>query len=410
MQGIKPFLLSLLAVSLMTVGGYAQQALTDIQPIEVSDVDVSNLTADSIPVLATDSVKKRVGLIQKVSNYFKNSNHFDPSKKIDFGIIGGPFYSSATGVGIGLMASGLYRTDRSDETLPLSNMSIFANISTTGMMTVGAKGTNIFPHERYKLDYSLSFYTFPSKIWGIGYDAADNDNNQQKYSRIKFEAKPRFLFRVFDKAYVGPVVYFQYVKMTSLKDEVIKLVGTDETNFMSVGAGLSLNYDSRDVVTNASRGWLFQLDQMFMPSFFGNDHKYIMTDLTVCTYKRAWKGAIIAGEFHSQLNFQDVPWPMMAYVGGPFRMRGYYEGRYRDKSIVEMQVELRQHIWRRNGVAVWVAAANVFPEFDQMRWRKTLLNAGVGYRWAFKENVNVRFDVGVTKNGIGFAFNVNEAF
>lgn len=410
MQLVKRFLLLGLLSALCVGKLFAQEIPPEFQTEDEIAITAVDSIVEPVQALAVDSVQKRVNIIQKISNYFKNSNHFDPSKKIDFGIIGGPFYSSATGVGIGLMASGIYRTDRSDESLPLSNMSIFANISTTGMMTVGAKGTNIFPHERYKLDYNLSFYTFPSKIWGIGYDAANNKANEQKYSRIKFEAKPRFLFRVFENAYVGPVVNFQYVKMTSLKDEVIALVGTDETNFMSLGAGLSLNYDSRDVVTNASRGWLFQLDQLFMPAFLGNDHKYIMTDLTVCTYKRAWKGAIIAGELHSQLNFQDVPWPMMAYVGGPFRMRGYYEGRYRDKSIVEMQLELRQHIWRRNGIAVWVAAANVFPEFDQMRWRKTLLNCGVGYRWAFKENVNVRFDIGATKNGIGFAFNVNEAF
>ena len=345
--------------------------------------------ADSV-TMAADTVKKQ-NFFKKVGAYFKRSNHFDPSKKIDFGVIGGPFYASATGVGIGLVASGLYRIDRNDVTLPLSNVSIFANVATSGMMALGVRGNNVFPRERYKLDYTVYFYTFPSK-------------------RIKFEAKPRFLWRVFDNAYVGPVANFQYVKMTDLNDDVIGLVGSAEKNFMAVGAGVSLNYDSRDVITNASRGWLFQLDQLFMPAFFGNDDKYMVTDLTVATYKKAWKGAIIAGEFHSQLNFQDVAWPMMAWVGGPNRMRGYFEGRYRDKCIVEAQVELRQHIRRRNGITVWVGAANVFPEFEQIRWKKTLLNGGFGYRWAFKENVNVRLDLGFTKNGIGFAFNINEAF
>lgn len=391
----------------------AQDAVGMVQ----NEPDVVVLEAEQ-PVMAIDSVTtelatdtaRRKPFFKRVGDYFKRSNHFDPSKKIDFGIIGGPFYASATGVGIGLVASGLYRLDRDDVTLPLSNVSIFANVATSGMMALGVKGNNVFPHERYKLDYTVYFYTFPSKIWGIGYDAGNLDENEQDYSRIKFEAKPRFLWRVFDNAYVGPVANFQYIKMTDLDDEVVALVGSDERHFMAVGAGLSLNYDSRDVVTNASRGWLFQLDQLFMPGFFGNDNKYIMTDLTVATYKKAWKGAIIAGEFHSQLNFQDVPWPMMACVGGPNRMRGYFEGRYRDKCIMEAQVELRQHIRRRNGIVVWVGAANVFPEFDQMRWKKTLLNAGFGYRWAFKENVNVRLDLGLTKNGLGFAFNINEAF
>ena len=286
----------------------------------VAEQEPQPAVADSV-TMAADTVKKQ-NFFKKVGAYFKRSNHFDPSKKIDFGVIGGPFYASATGVGIGLVASGLYRIDRNDVTLPLSNVSIFANVATSGMMALGVRGNNVFPRERYKLDYTVYFYTFPSKIWGVGYDAGNIDDNERNYSRIKFEAKPRFLWRVFDNAYVGPVANFQYVKMTDLNDDVIGLVGSAEKNFMAVGAGVSLNYDSRDVVTNASRGWLFQLDQLFMPAFFGNDDKYMVTDLTVATYKKAWKGAIIAGEFHSQLNFQDVPWPMMACVGGPTRMRG----------------------------------------------------------------------------------------
>ena len=59
-------------------------------------------------------------------------------------------------------------------------------------------------------------------------------------------------------AYVGPVANFQYVKMTDLNDDVIGLVGSAEKNFMAVGAGVSLNYDSRDVVTKClAQGWLF---------------------------------------------------------------------------------------------------------------------------------------------------------
>ena len=91
-------------------------------------------------------------------------------------------------------------------------------------------------------------------------------------------------------------------------------------------------------------------------------------------------------------------------------MRGYYEGRYRDKNLIEAQVELRQHIWHRNGAVCWVGAANVFPKWSALKGKKTLLNAGIGYRWEFKEKVNVRLDLGLTRNGPGFLFNINEAF
>ena len=102
---------------------------------------------------------------------------------------------------------------------------------------------------------------------------------------------------------------------------------------------------------------------------------------------------------------------MLAALGGSARMRGYYEGRYRDKNLIETQIELRQHIWRRNGIAVWVGAGNVFPSFSGFKWGLTLPNYGIGYRWEFKNRVNVRLDYGFGKKGqSGFLFNINEAF
>ena len=40
-----------------------------------------------------------------------------------------------------------------------------------------------------------------------------------------------------------------------------------------------------------------------------------------------------------------------------------------------------------------------------------VVEVGVGYRWEFKKNVNVRLDYGFGKSGqSGFLFNINEAF
>ena len=42
---------------------------------------------------------------------------------------------------------------------------------------------------------------------------------------------------------------------------------------------------------------------------------------------------------------------------------------------------------------------------------RILPNFGIGYRWEFKKDVNVRLDYGFGKNGQkGFIFNINEAF
>ena len=76
---------------------------------------------------------------------------------------------------------------------------------------------------------------------------------------------------------------------------------------------------------------------------------------------------------------------------------------------MSVQVELRQHVWRRNGITVWAGAGNVFH--DSRTFKKILPNFGIGYRWEFKKRVNVRLDLGFGKSGQnGFIFNINEAF
>ena len=371
-------------------------------------VKAQNTESTGQPRTETDSIPKKKNFFKKISDYFSKSNQYDPTKKMDFGIIGGPHYNSTTGFGLGIVASGLYKLDRSDSILPLSNLSLFGDITTSGFLMIGFKGNNVFPQKKYRLDYNIYVYTFPTKYWGIGYDNGSNDENEISYSRFKFEAKPRFMFRLAENTYLGPMANVQYVNTYDFSNSAI--VDNEDKRFTTIGGGFSFMYDSRDVILNATKGWYIQLDQLFYPSFFGNKHIYHTTDLSVSTYYKAWKGAVIAGEFHSQFNYNDVPWPMLASVGGPNRMRGYFEGRYRDKNIIEAQIELRQHIWKRNGAVLWFGAANVFPEANAIRWRKTLLNGGIGYRWAFKQGVNVRLDLGLTKHGVGFVFNINEAF
>ena len=106
----------------------------------------------------------------------------------------------------------------------------------------------------------------------------------------------------------------------------------------------------------------------------------------------------------------DTPWGLMATLGSSYSMRGYYEGRYRDKCAMDAQIELRQHVWKRNGVAVWAGAGTIFPEFSAFTPKHILPNYGFGYRWEFKKRVNVRLDLGFGKHQTGFIFNINEAF
>lgn len=369
----------------------------------------SEMSQDSAMVEMRDSLTKRPGLVKRILKYFDDTNEDKPYKKFDVSVIGGPFYMSDAKFGLGVVSAGLYRMNGCDKAMQPSNVTLFGNVSTVGFYMIGIKGNNLFPEDRYRLNYTTFFYSFPSYYWGIGYDRGNNDANKSKIDRFQARVKAEFLVRLCDNLYFGPCVMWDYAKAGDVKADAVALFDGMSLVQRNYGVGASIQYDTRDFISNASRGVHLFLSQEFRPSWLGNDQSFSTTSFIVRGYKSVWKGGVLAGELQGTFNVGNPSWSMMAELGGSSSMRGYYEGRYRDKNSITAQLELRQHVWRRNGLTLWVGADNVFH--DRRTFKKILPNYGIGYRWEFKKKVNVRLDMGFGKNGqTGFVFNINEAF
>lgn len=383
-------------IMMLALGSYASE-------LSVTD------SISSVEKVDTMALRAGKSWVNRILDYFNDSNKNKKHKRFDFSVIGGPHYASDTKFGLGLVAAGLYRTDPNDSILPPSNVSLYGDVSSVGFYMLGVRGNHIAPKGRYRIDYHLYFYSFPADFWGIGYEMGDNDANKSDMKRWQAQAEVSFLFRVADNFYIGPMASYDYVIGKHIERPEL-LQGMDQHTW-NVGAGVSLVYDNRDNLTNPHRGIFLNINQMFRPGFMGNDYAFSTTAFRFDAYQRLGKGTVLAEDIRANLNFGNPSWGMMAELGGTHSMRGYYEGRYRDKHSLEATVELRQHVWKRNGIVVWVGAGTIFPKFSALRSKQILPNAGVGYRWEFKKNVNVRLDYGFGKSGqSGFLFNINEAF
>ncbi len=355
---------------------------------------------------ATPAQEARPGFFKRFIDYFKNSNQDKTTeKKFDFSIIGGPHYSSDTKLGLGLVASGLYRIDRNDLSIPPSNVSLFGDFTTTGFWLLGIRGNTLLNGAKYRIDYTTYFFSFPSAFWGIGYDNGAYAE-RSSYKRKQAQFKVDFLYRLARNFYIGTNGSFSYVSGKDFRN--IEYLQGQATYYRNVGIGLFLMYDSRDFIPNPYKGLYLKLEQIVYPKSRGRT--FTRTEFTGDVYTRLWKGGILAYDLHAVFNSSRTPWTNLALMGGSQRMRGYYEGRYRDRNLIEMQLELRQRIYGRSGIAVWVGAGNVFPDFKNFNPSHTLPNYGIGYRWEFKNRVNVRLDYGFGKNENSFLFSINEAF
>lgn len=396
-------LAAIFMLALTTRGSGAEQH--DTIPVVENDMSANT----TIVSLDSTLAKKKKGFIASLLNYFNDANKNKKKKRFDFSVIGGPHYASDTKLGLGLVAEGLYHASLADSVSAPSHVALFGDVSTVGFYMLGIRGMHIARQEKYRIDYTLFFYDFPSKFWGIGYEMNDNDDNESKLKDWQAMMKASWLWRLTKGLYLGPTVALSYSKARDIKRPEL-LVGMD-TEMHNIGIGFSLQYDTRDVLTCPHKGVYLNLTQTFRPRFLNNKYAFSTTEFRADGYIGLWKGATLAGDFRTELNFGNPSWSMMAKLGGSYSMRGYYEGRYRDKHKMESQVELRQHIWKRNSLTLWCGAGTVFDKFSNICMNHVLPNYGIGYRWEFKKNVNVRLDYGFGHKGqSGFLFNINEAF
>ncbi|MEG1737947.1 MAG: hypothetical protein RR137_06360 [Odoribacter sp.] len=365
--------------------------------------------------LSTDSLQQDTSaqaspffrrIYENVYQYFIKANEDDHNKRFDFSIIGGPHFSSDTKLGLGLVASGIYRVDRQDFSIPPSNISFYGDVTTTGFYLLGIRGTTIFPQNKYRLGINLYFFSFPSQYWGIGYDRGSKDDDYTTYKRLEKQIRIDFSRKILNNTYIGITTLFRHVNGKDLKN--IHFLDGEKNDIATLGFGAFLTYDSRDFLPNPYRGTYAKIEQIIFPDIFGNAFK--RTEILSRHYNKLWKGCILASELQGIFNYGDTPWSMVALLGGSYQMRGYYEGQYRDNDLIQTQIELRQHIYHRHGIALWAGAGNIFPKFDQFKWKETLPTYGIGYRWEFKKRVNVRLDYGFGKRQSAFYFNIDEAF
>lgn len=402
-----------IALCFFTVEAFGQAESFDADSIRPEVTASTGLGEQSVDMTSSDTLSTnhaKLNLYQKVVNYFKEANNPKPEKRLDFSFIGGPSYSNDTKLSVGLLGSALYKSVPFDSITPISNASLYSQFSITGFWLVGIKGNHIGPEDKYRIDYKVYFESFPNKFWGIGYDAARCDDNETKFLQLTSSLEAAMTWQLADNFYFGPAVRFNYSKAKDAADDNYVLWDGESLRTTNYGIGFNLSYDTRDFLTNAYSGMFLSLEQRFYPRFMKNSYCFSSTELTFNYYHRVWKGGIVAGQLHGMFNYGNTPWGMLALLGGSHAMRGYYEGRYRDKCATDITLELRQHVYHRSSAVVWVGAGSVFPRPQDFKFSHVLPNYGIGYRWEFKKRVNVRLDLGFGKGERGFVFNINEAF
>ncbi|MFU0867688.1 BamA/TamA family outer membrane protein [Kluyvera ascorbata] len=340
------------------------------------------------------------------------SDNFDASKGVDWGVMPGPFYTPELGLGVGTAVVGMYRPDPNDTVSQNSTLTLSGYFSSTSAFGLTMQNYAFFADDRWRFFLDGSLTDTPTYYWGQGFSAGDKDSKKEQYTAQDLDLRPTVYRRLAPNIYlgVGWSLHAQHAAQIN-SDDPQKIHDTAQgESVLSSGSSVELSWDDRDFVPNPRKGQYADLRYTRFTPDVGSDTRFDEYQLHYSRYQSLDDKNVLAWEMDGAFTQGDVPWTMMPLLGSNQRMRGYYEGRYRDKNAVSGQLEYRRKLDWRHGVVGWLGAGTMGPSFHSLDDGRWLPSAGVGYRFEFKPRVNVRLDYGIGKGSSGFYFQVGEAF
>ncbi|WP_076416039.1 BamA/TamA family outer membrane protein [Shewanella sp. UCD-KL12] len=355
--------------------------------------------------------------VDDILSVFGADGEFDDSKAIDMSYLPTAYYTPEKKFGVGLLMVGLYKTDDASPEEQPSSLVLNSFVSMNNSYGVEVENMTFFNEGKQRLLLELELNNEAAVYYGQGIEQGNQDINHHEYEGQLYSFKPRWMTEVTDNYFIGVGADFIYASADKLT-----LVDTDTPvdssdilpNNFSSGVVLTSVYDSRDYRLNATEGWLFQVDAGL---YQNNESSSFSTydielanyiDLSSTSVLSAAPG-LIAWQVQGHFTDGDVPWNMLPDLGGSSAMRGFIKGRYRDEQMMMGQVEYRLPIFQRYGMVFWGAVGSVAPKVSDLT-EELLTSYGTGFRFNIKDNINLRFDIGVGENETNFYLNVNEVF
>ena len=271
-----------------------------------------------------------------------------------------------------------------------------------------------YSRNKYYTGVRLTFGHYVRKFFGIGNDPPDLGTEQYVADRwgveLNIETPP--LFFVSDRA--GLVYDYQQSEIVDPEENPYLLDGdvTGSSGGVVSGIGGDWVWDRRNHSFYPTHGDLHQFKVIIYTHATGSHYTYWTFEHDDRRYIALAPDKVLALQTYISMAVGDAPFDELPALGGQHRMRGYFEGRYRDHAYLMGQVEYRQILSGRLGYVLFAAIGDVAPDITRFHAPSFKFAGGVGLRFLFnkEEKVNLRIDYGRGKDTDGIYFGLEEAF
>lgn len=321
-------------------------------------------------------------------------------------------YAPETELGVGAFGAVMFRIGDAGEDARASAIAGVALVTTLGQAIFELISELYWDDDDFRIWTKLDYRYYPNRFWGVG--SRTPDNQEELYT----ENGPRFQFffrrNVFRKLYLELRLDAQFSKVEDLRPGGIldsgDVVGAHSRR--AIGLGPTVGWDSRDHSLEPHEGGFHEVSLLQFHEGLGSDQTFTRLELNLRQYFNLAEGHTLATQLYGAFAYGNVPFYRLPLAGGQNVLRGYFEGRYRDRALIAAQVEYRAHLFWRFGGVLFAAAGDVGPSLSEIRFSPLKWSVGGGLRLQLNEDerFNLRADLGVGYQTYGIYVGIAEAF
>ncbi len=170
--------------------------------------------------------------------------------------------------------------------------------------------------------------------------------------------------------------------------------------FTAVGVGGSVTWDTRDRPLYPGQGSFVQAWYLEYPEELGRHREFSIANVEGRIFLPLGGERVLGAAAFAEEAFGDVPFTLMPKLGSTRFLRGWREGRFRDRLAWAAQAELRLPLWDRLSGTAFGAFGDVAPGLGALRADTLKVAGGVGLRFRLTpEGANVRLDLAESAAG-----------
>jgi outer membrane protein assembly factor BamA len=322
------------------------------------------------------------------------------------------YYTPETEFGFGAVSLFSFRFRREDANSRNSQFQLGGAYTQRDQLLFYLPYKLYWKNEKYYSYGELGYYKYSYRFFGVGNDLPASNEELYNVDFPKLRVNLMQLLR--RSLYLGISYWYADYDIVKVKEGGLldrqNIVG--QNGGTTSALGLIALYDSRDNYNYPSKGTYLEVSTRSNKQFIGSEYDYTLLSIDYVTFLSKNKN-ILAINLHTIAMSGEPPFNELAFLGGREKMRGYFEGRYRDRNLVLIQSEYRRFLFWRLGMVAFAGYGVVARNISDYQVGNLRLSGGLGLRYRLdeKEKINIRLDAGFGEQGnSGIYLTIGEAF